>query len=74
MKGIKVITTEESYTSKASFLSLDIMTNYGDDGANKVKFSGYRETRGLTIFLVTMCSTFSGSRKIKLYMKENSSP
>ena len=47
MKGIKVITTEESYTSKASFLSLDIIPNYGDDGANKVKFSGYRETRGM---------------------------
>ncbi len=47
MKGIKVITTEESYTSKASFLSLDYIPTYGDDGANKVKFSGYRETRGI---------------------------
>ncbi len=47
MKGIKVITTEESYTSKASFLSLDFIPKYGDDGANKVKFSGYRETRGM---------------------------
>ena len=47
MKGIKVITTEESYTSKASFLSLDYIPTYGDDGANQVKFSGYRETRGM---------------------------
>ena len=47
MKGIKVITTEESYTSKASFLSLDSIPTYGDDGANLVKFSGYRETRGM---------------------------
>ncbi|MDJ0747241.1 MAG: transposase [Xenococcaceae cyanobacterium MO_167.B27] len=47
MKGIKVITTEESYTSKASFLSLDYIPTYGDHGANKVKFSGYRETRGM---------------------------
>ena len=47
MKGIKVITTEESYTSKASFLSLDYIPTYGDDNTNKVKFSGYRETRGM---------------------------
>ncbi len=47
MKGIKVVCSEESYTSKASFLSLDSLPTYGDDGANKVKFSGYRETRGM---------------------------
>ncbi len=63
MKGIKVITTEESYTSKASFLSLDYIPTYerergsefksisnravGDDSAHKIKFSGYRETRGI---------------------------
>ncbi|MGK7896290.1 MAG: RNA-guided endonuclease InsQ/TnpB family protein [Xenococcus sp. (in: cyanobacteria)] len=47
MKGIKVITTEESYTSKASFLSLDYIPTYGDDGANQVNFNGYRETRGV---------------------------
>ncbi len=47
MKGIKVITTEESYTSKASFLSLDSIPTYGDDGANQVKFTRYRETRGM---------------------------
>ncbi len=41
MKGIKVVCSEESYTSKASFLSLDSIPTYGDDGANKVKFSGY---------------------------------
>ena len=46
MKGIKVITAEESYTSKASFLNLDSIPNYGDAQAQKVKFSGYRETRG----------------------------
>ncbi len=42
-----MITAEESYTSKASFLFLDYISTYGDDGANKVKFSGYRETRGI---------------------------
>ena len=47
MKGIKVITTEESYTSRASFLSLDSIPNYSEDRANQVKFSGYRETRGV---------------------------
>ncbi len=47
MKGIKVVCSEESYTSIASFLSLDSIPTYGDDGANQVKFSGYRETRGI---------------------------
>ena len=47
MKGIKVICSEESYTSKASFLSGDPIPNYGDEGAKQVKFSGYRETRGM---------------------------
>ncbi len=47
MKGIKVICSEESYTSKASFLSLDYIPNYGDDGAKQIKFSGYRESRGM---------------------------
>ena len=46
MKGIKVITAEESYTSRASFLNLDFIPNYGDAEAQTVKFSGYRETRG----------------------------
>ncbi len=47
MKGIKVIFSEESYTSKASFLSLDYIPNYGDNGAKQIKFSGYRESRGM---------------------------
>ena len=46
MKGIEVITREESYTSRASFLNLDFIPNYGDDDAKTIKFSGYRETRG----------------------------
>ena len=47
MKGIKVICEEESYTSKASFLSLDYIPNYGSEGARQIKFSGYRESRGM---------------------------
>ncbi|MEM7593028.1 MAG: transposase [Cyanobacteria bacterium P01_A01_bin.83] len=47
IKGIKVICTEESYTSKASFLSLDYIPNYGSQGAKQIKFSGYRESRGM---------------------------
>ena len=63
MKGIKVILTEESYTSRASFLTLDTIPTYerergsefksisnravGDDCADKIIFSGYRETRGI---------------------------
>ena len=47
LKGIKVICAEESYTSQASFLSLDYIPTYGEDGAEQVKFSGYRESRGM---------------------------
>jgi putative transposase len=45
--GIKVIVSEESYTSRASFLSLDFIPNYGEKNADKIKFSGYRESRGM---------------------------
>lgn len=44
--GIEVQVREESYTSRASFLSLDPIPNYGDDVSN-IKFSGYRESRGM---------------------------
>ena len=43
--GIKVIINEESYTSKASFLYLDIVPNYCQ--GVKHKFSGKRIKRGL---------------------------
>jgi len=43
--GINLIIREESYTSKASFLNLDYIPNYGDKDIPK--FSGYRKTRGL---------------------------
>ena len=44
--GIRVIMTEESYTSKASFLKLDNIPIYGKITA-KPSFSGYRYRRGL---------------------------
>ncbi len=47
LQGIKVILTEESYTSRASFLTLDPIPTYGGESATKIKFSGYRETRGM---------------------------
>lgn len=47
LKGIEVITTEESYTSLASFLNLDYIPTYKKDDVLKVKFSGYRESRGM---------------------------
>ena len=47
MKGIEVITSEESYTSRASFFNLDFIPNYGEDNVKNIKFGGYRETRGL---------------------------
>ena len=43
--GITVITREESYTSKASFLDYDEIPNYKDE--IKPKFSGKRVKRGL---------------------------
>ena len=61
--GIEVIVREESYTSVASFLSLDPIPTYerergsefksisnravGDKNALQVEFSGYRESRGM---------------------------
>ena len=45
MLGITVITREESYTSKASFLDYDEIPNYGDEEIPK--FSGKRIKRGL---------------------------
>ncbi|MGK7939282.1 MAG: hypothetical protein AB4062_03830 [Crocosphaera sp.] len=40
MVGIKVIITEESYTSKASFLDKDCLPIYQKDKKNQVTFSG----------------------------------
>ena len=45
LRGIAVITQEESYTSKASFLDNDDIPVYGE--ANNPKFSGRRVKRGL---------------------------
>ena len=40
--GIRVVRQEESYTSRASFLNKDPIPVFGEDGADKVKFSGTR--------------------------------
>ena len=47
MVGIKVIITEESYTSKASFLDNDPIPVYQKGKKNQVTFSGKRVNRGL---------------------------
>jgi putative transposase len=44
-RGIRVILTEESYTSKASFLDEDEMPTFGEQG--ETQFSGRRISRGL---------------------------
>ena len=44
-EGIRVILQEESYTSKSSFLNLDLIPVYGDK--TEKQFSGYRQSRGL---------------------------
>lgn len=46
-EGIRVIIQEESYTSKASFLNLDIIPIYDKNNTIKYTFSGYRKSRGL---------------------------
>jgi putative transposase len=47
--GIRVLVTEESYTSKASFLDLDVLPSYdpteGADQEDKLQFSGRRDGR-----------------------------
>ncbi|GHO80029.1 transposase [Ktedonobacter sp. SOSP1-85] len=45
--GIEVIVIEESYTSKASFLDLDMLPTYDPQRSEKPSFSGKRERRGL---------------------------
>jgi putative transposase len=45
--GIQVVQQEESYTSKASFLDRDAIPIYDPKRAEKRRFSGKRETRGL---------------------------
>ena len=47
MVGIKIIITEESYTSKASFLDNDPLPVYQKGQKNQVTFSGKRINRGL---------------------------
>lgn len=46
LQGIRVITTEESYTSKASFLDMDALPVYGECASEPV-FSGRCVKRGL---------------------------
>ena len=43
--GINLILTEESYTSKASFLDLDPVPDLRE--SLETRFSGYRESRGM---------------------------
>ena len=45
--GIHVMTVEESYTSKASFLDQDTIPVYDPKRKEQPRFSGKRETRGL---------------------------
>ena len=45
--GIQVVVQEESYTSKASFLDRDSIPTYDPKRAEKPRFRGKRETRGL---------------------------
>ncbi|NER07744.1 MAG: IS200/IS605 family element transposase accessory protein TnpB, partial [Okeania sp. SIO3C4] len=47
MVGIDVIITEESYTSKASFIDNDLIPVYLEGEKNQVTFSGKRIKRGL---------------------------
>lgn len=46
-KGVLVIETEESYTSKASFLDRDDIPTYGEEKEKTPTFSGVRSSRGM---------------------------
>lgn len=46
-EGISVIITEESYTSKSSFLDNDYLPVYKKNDTKNYKFSGKRTKRGL---------------------------
>lgn len=50
--GMQVIVTEESYTSKASFLDLDPLPTYDPEREDEPTFSGKRKRR--------LCQTSSG--------------
>jgi putative transposase len=45
--GIKVVITEESYTSRASFIDQDFIPIYGEETESRTSFSGQRICRGL---------------------------
>lgn len=47
LEGIEVIVSEESYTSKASFINQDFIPVYKEDDKTIYKFTGYRKTRGM---------------------------
>ncbi|NEP82142.1 MAG: hypothetical protein F6K17_28185 [Okeania sp. SIO3C4] len=47
MVGIDVIITEESYTSKASFIDNDLIPVYKEGENNHFTFSGKRIKRGM---------------------------
>ncbi|WQJ53442.1 MAG: transposase [Wendovervirus sonii] len=47
LKGIKVVLTEESYTSKASFIDNDFIPVYDEENHVEYEFSGKRIKRGL---------------------------
>ena len=47
MNGLTSQLNDESYTSKASFLNLDVIPSYEKDSTAKYEFSGYRKSRGL---------------------------
>jgi len=47
LSGIECVFQEESYTSKASCLDMDVIPVYGEEGVHKTEFSGKRCHRGL---------------------------
>ena len=52
--GIKVLLTEESYTSKASFLDRDSIPVYNPECKEKPKFSGKRIKRYRSLYFLEL--------------------
>ncbi|WP_293089639.1 IS200/IS605 family accessory protein TnpB-related protein [Okeania sp. SIO3B5] len=72
MVGIKVILTEESYTSKASFIDNDLIPVYKKGKKNQVTFSGKRIKRGL--YCTASKGLINESREQFFEHNEKSSP
>ncbi|WP_202222058.1 IS200/IS605 family accessory protein TnpB-related protein [Okeania sp. KiyG1] len=70
MAGIDVIITEESYTSKASFIDNDFLPVYKKGQKNHVTFSGKRVKRCSAVLGVSPMSDCIKTKRFVLYRQQ----